>query len=194
VLPAPSPSRQYARLRRRRIDSAPSSTACGDGDRGGRRPMRSIPDQPRKSKDTLTTDIRMPPTAFGYRSIGPAGVEVPACVLSAALWTYSSNVSCLPHCRRIPTFMLTACLRERSAVTALFPLTYKEKYRDENCDYSGCNACPGDGRWCCRPSAPTARLSDGSSRQDADWQGPDREEPNRQGARRDAGLLIRGID
>ncbi len=36
--------------------------------------------------------------------------------------------------------MLTACLRERSAVTALFPLTYKEKYRDENCDYSGCNA------------------------------------------------------
>jgi hypothetical protein len=82
--------------------------------------MWSIPDQPRKSKDTLTTDIRMPPTAFGYRAIGPAGVQVPACVLSAALQTYPPNVFCLPHCRRIPTFMLAACLRERSAVTALF--------------------------------------------------------------------------
>jgi hypothetical protein len=123
VLPAPSPSLQDARLRRRRIDGAPSSTACGDGDRGARRPMWSIPDQPRKSKDTPTTDIRMPPTAFGCRSIGPAGVQVPACVLSVALQTYPSNVFCLPHCRRIPTFMLTACLRERSAVNALFLLT-----------------------------------------------------------------------
>jgi len=32
--------------------------------RGGRRPMWSIPDQPRKSEDTLTTDIRKPPTMW----------------------------------------------------------------------------------------------------------------------------------
>jgi hypothetical protein len=31
-----------------------------------------------------------------------------SCVISAALQAYSSNVSYLPHCRRIPTFMLTA--------------------------------------------------------------------------------------
>jgi len=90
--------------------------------------------------------------------------------------------------------MLTACLRERSASYCLVSSSLEEKYRDENCDYSGGNACPGDGRWRGRPSAPTARLSDGSTRQDADWQGPNREVPNRQGARRDAELLIRGID
>ncbi len=39
------------------------------------------------------------------------GVEVPACDMSAALQTYSSNASYLPYCRRIPTFMLTPCLR-----------------------------------------------------------------------------------
>jgi hypothetical protein len=48
--------------------------------------------------------------------------EVPACVLSVALQTYPSNVFWLPHCRRIPAFMLTACLKERSAVNALFLL------------------------------------------------------------------------
>jgi hypothetical protein len=50
-------------------------------------------------------------TAFGCRSIDSIGVEAPACVISAALQTYCSNVSYLPHCRRIPTFKLTAGLR-----------------------------------------------------------------------------------
>src|ERR1700704_1470345 len=90
--------------------------------------------------------------------------------------------------------MLTACLRERSASYCLVSSSLEEKYRDENCDYSGCNVCRGDCRWRGRPPAPAARLSAGSSRQDADWQGPNREDTNRQGARRDADLLIRGID
>ena len=100
----------------------------------------------------------------------------------------------LPHCRRIPRFMLTAYLSGTLSRLLLFSSNQKEKYRDENCDYSGCNACRGDCRWRGRPPAPTARLSAGSTRQDADWQGPNREDPNRQGARRDADLLIRGID
>jgi len=58
-------------------------------------------------------------TAFDYRSIDPIGVKVPACVISAALWTYSSNLSYLPYCRRIPTFMLAACLK--GTVSRLMP-------------------------------------------------------------------------
>src|SRR6266404_1642090 len=49
-------------------------------------------------------------TAFGCRSIDSIGVGAPACVISAALQTYSSNVSYLPHCGRIPTFNLTVGL------------------------------------------------------------------------------------
>jgi hypothetical protein len=84
VLPAPSPSRQCARAR------TPPNRQCSVFNsvrrRRSWRPSSDVVDpQPRKSKDTLTTDIRMPPTAFGYCSIGPTGVEVPACVLSAAL-------------------------------------------------------------------------------------------------------------
>jgi hypothetical protein len=37
-------------------------------------------------------------------------------------------------------------------------------------------------------------LSDGATRQDADWQDSHREDPDRQAARRQAGLLIRGMD
>src|SRR5216684_5616367 len=98
-----------------------------------------------------------------------------------------------PICRTVDVFRRSCSRRvsgEGSTGYCLVSSNLSEKYRDENCDYSGCNACPGDCRWRGRPSAPTARLSDGSSRQDADWQGPDREDPNRQGARRDAGLLI----
>jgi hypothetical protein len=40
-----------------------------------------------------------------------ANIEVPACLISAALQTYRTNVSDPPHCRRIRTFMLTAWLR-----------------------------------------------------------------------------------
>src|ERR1700704_3976159 len=81
--------------------------------------------------------------------------------------------------------MLTACLR---GTRSRFLLTSRKKYRDENFDYSGCNACRGDCRWRCRHPAPTARLSAGPTRQDADRQGPNREVPNRQDARRDAAL------
>jgi hypothetical protein len=65
--------------------------------------------------------------AFGYRTIDPIGVEVPACLISAALQTYRSNVSDLPHCRRILTFMLTAWLRERAAGNCLVSSNLEEK-------------------------------------------------------------------
>jgi hypothetical protein len=81
--------------------------------------MWSIRDQPRKSKDTLTTDISDAANGFGCRSIGPTGVQVPACVLSVALQAYPSNVFCLPHCRRIPAFMLAVSLR--GTVSGLLP-------------------------------------------------------------------------
>src|SRR5437764_3146737 len=100
-------------------------------------------------------------------------------------------VRTVPICRTVDVFrrsMLTAGLRGHSQqFTAL-----EENYRDENCDCGGCNACPGDCRWRGRPPAPAARLSNGSSRQDADWQSPDWQGPDRQGTRRVA-LLVRGL-
>jgi len=42
------------------------------------------------------------------RTIPLADIQVPACLISAALQTYRTNVSGLPHCKRIRTFMLAA--------------------------------------------------------------------------------------
>src|SRR6478735_290030 len=113
------------------------------------------------------------------------------CIISTA---HRSNVTDLPHCRRIRAFMLTAWLRG-ARLAALLSLTNRNKYRDEDRDCSGCDACPGDCGWRCRYPAPTARLSDGPVRQDADWQDPHREDPDRQDARRGAALcaVLTGI-
>jgi hypothetical protein len=96
-------------------------------------------------------------------------------VLSAALSTYSDVHAC--------------GMSEGNAQQVTVSSNLEEKYRDENSDYSGCNPCRGDGRWRGRHPAPTTRLSAASTRQDAGWQGPDREDPCRQGARRVAALL-----
>ena len=112
--------------------------------------------------------------AFGARCFEPTGLEPPACVISAACRTYFPNARYLPHCGRIPGLMLTPCLRGAGQL---------ETYLEENCDCGGCNACHGGCRWRGRPSASAARLSNGSGRQDADWQVTDREESNRQRAR-----------
>jgi hypothetical protein len=73
---------------------------------------------------------------------------VPTCVISAALETYSLHVFYLPHCGRIPTFMLAVYLREPSAGYCLDSSNQEEKYRGEIRDYCGCNACHGDGCQC----------------------------------------------
>ena len=51
-----------------------------------------------------------------------AHIQVPAGLISAALQTYRLDVTGLPHCRRIRTFMLTAWLRG-ARLTALLSLT-----------------------------------------------------------------------
>jgi hypothetical protein len=50
-----------------------------------------------------------------------AAIQVPACLISAALQTYRSNVTDLPHCGRIRTFMLTAWLRGARLTALLTP-------------------------------------------------------------------------
>jgi hypothetical protein len=93
-------------------------------------------------------------------------------VLTAALQTYSEGKTLAGYC---------------------LVSSNSGEYRDENCDCSGRNACRGDCRQRCRSPAQTARLSGGSSRQNADWQGPHREDPDRQGTRRVA-ILAGGFD
>src|SRR6266498_4521255 len=91
--------------------------------------------------------------------------------------------------------MCTACLLRSAQQACFVSSNVMGNCRDQDCDCSGCNACRGDCRRRCRHSTPTARLSASSRRQDADWQDPGREEPNRQGARpRRVALLAHGID
>src|ERR1700730_6302287 len=104
-----------------------------------------------------------------------------------------SHVSYPPHVRPIPRTLPSAALQTYSNVHApgirktfsgfcLVSAYPEEKNHDENFDCSGRNACPGDRRWRGRPPAPTARLQGSSGRrQNADWQGTNREEPGRQG-------------
>jgi hypothetical protein len=47
--------------------------------------------------------------------------------------------------------------------------------------------------WRCRYPAPTARLSAGPVRQDADWQDPHREDPDRQDAPALCAVLIQTL-
>ena len=69
----------------------------------------------------------------------------------------------------------------------------EEKDLGENSDRNRCNACHGGRRQRRRHAAPTARLSTGSSRQDADRQDTRRQKPNRQVTGRNQELLIRAI-
>ena len=59
--------------------------------------------------------------ARGRRRVAEADIQVPACLISAALQTYRRNVSDPPHCRRIRTFMLTAWLRGARLTALLTP-------------------------------------------------------------------------
>jgi len=118
-------------------------------------------------------------------------------ILPVSQLPHSSHVDrmCPPYCSRIPTIMCTACLLGSAQQACFVSSNVMGNCRDQDCDCSGCNACRGDCRRRCRHSTPTARLSASSRRQDADWQDPRREEPNRQGARaRRVALLAHGID
>src|SRR5215470_13103993 len=86
-------------------------------------------------------------------------------------------------CRIVDEFRGTSLRSIGGDLKAGYPLAtnLEEKYRGEDSDRHRCNGCHGD---CChrrRPPAPAACLSDGASRQDADWQITDRQDPDRQG-------------
>jgi hypothetical protein len=105
----------------------------------------------------------------------------------------SRNLRNLPHSGRIPAFMLKLSRRQSRRGFAC-SINLRENYIVENRNRSRCNAYHADCRRRCGSSAPTARLSRGSGRQDADRQKPNRqvphwEEPGRQVAHRGAVLI-----
>src|ERR1700722_20020901 len=90
----------------------------------------------------------------------PQRIEVPS---MCQIWHTAELIldpSRLPHCRRIPAFMLAVYgyQKETPAVYCLVSAYQGENYHDENFDRSGRNACIRNCRWGRRSSASAARL------------------------------------